>query len=691
MRISSLSLLALAILAAGCSGDKLEPDPSLDDVTLNLEDPELSWSASTYTATIGAENSFPVLNNKHGVPVTYTSSDALVATISADGAVSLVSAGTVSITASSTANSTYSATSVSYQLTVKKEESGQEQGSDGAGSYVFDSTGDPSSDDDVSNTTFKRMITITFAASGATVTGDDNGYVTVEGNNVTVNNTGSDAIVYKLTGSASNGYFKLYSSKKQAIFLNGLTLTNPDGAAINNQSGKRTFVLVEGTNTLSDGSSATYATSEKEDMKAVFFSEGQLIFSGSGSLTVRADNQQGKAGIASDDYVRVMASPSIQVNAGSSAGHGIRGKDYVQLTGGHLTVSTAAAGKKGIGSDDYVLVEGGTHEITVTGGVVYDTEDAEYKGSAGIKADNYFGMTGGTVTIKNTGDGGKGVSAGSYDFDTQNHTLSDSYISGGTLNITTTGSEVNDESAKGLKIGYKQSVGSGYQWAGNMIVSGGTIIINCAKCEGFEVKGDLTFTGGEVYVVSTGDDAINCQGEMNVNDGYIFAYSTQNDAMDSNGNMNLNGGYVFAICAKGPPEVALDANSEEGKKLYINKGATLVAYGGLESGYSAAQSVYSMECSGGNWNALYDGKSFIAAFLVPSGISSVAVSAPSLSSGFKGVSVSGTTSCNGYWAISGISGGSSVKLDTYSNQGVPGGGPGGPGGGPGGPGGPGGH
>ena len=550
---------------------------------------------------------------------------------------------------------------------------------EGAGTYTYSSTGDASSEDDISNTTFTRMITITYSGSGAIVTGDYYGYVSVSGNKVTVNNTGSENIVYKLTGSASDGFFKLYSTKKQAILMSGLTLTNTAGAVVNNQSGKRTFVIVEGTNTLSDGSSAAYSTTGDEDMKGVLFSEGQLVFSGSGTLTVNANNKQEKSGIVSDDYIRVMSSPIIKVTAGSSAGHGIRGKEYVQLTSGTLTVSTSASKKKGIASDDYVLVEGGTHTVTVSGGVAYDSDDAEYKGSAGMKADNYFGMTGGVVTIKNTGSGGKGVSAGSYDYDETNHTLSDSYISGGTLNITTTGSESNDVSSKGIKIGYKVQSGRTYKYAGNMIVSGGSIIVSSSKSEAFEVKGNLTFSGGETYVSSSADDAINCAGEMNVNGGYIYAYSSQNDAMDSNGNMKLNGGYVFAITTKGVPEVALDANTEGGYKLYINSGCTLVAYGGLENNYSASQTVSSMSCTAGSWNALKSSNGFIAAFKAPSVISSVAVSAPSLSTGAKSVSVSGTTYCNGIWARAGISGGTSVSLTSYS--GGQGGGPGGHGGG----------
>ena len=679
--MSALAALLLLLPVGGCVGDLITIEDDEEEVIVQV-DPGLAWSTSYCEATLGAENTFPTLTNEFGVSVTYASSNTSVATVSADGTISLAAKGTTTISASFEGNDTYSAAAASYALTVS------DGSDDGAVSMNFESSGDASSDDDISNTTFTRLVTVTFSSGGASVSGysavGDVFDVSVSGNQVTITYSGSENVAYKLTGTASDGFFKLYSSKKQALWLSGVSLTNSSGAAINNQSGKRTFVYVEGTNTLADGASAAYSTSGDEDMKGVLFSEGQLIFSGSGSLTVKANNKQSKSGIVSDDYIRLMDGPTVQVSAGSNAGHGLRGKEYVQLSGGTLGISTAAAMKKGVGSDGYVLVEGGETTISVTGGVAYDSDDAEYSGTAGIKADNYFGMTGGTVTITNSGSGGKGVSAGSYDYYSSNGSLSDSYISGGTLTIKTTGSESNDVSSKGIKIGFKQKSGNKYVYAGNLKISGGVISVTCSKSEGIEAKGNLTISGGETYVYSTGDDAINCQGEMNITGGYVYGYSTANDAIDSNGNMKLSGGYVFAVTTKGSPEVALDANTEGGYKLYINSGATVVAYGGLESGYSASQTVYSMSCSAGNWNALHNGSSYIAAFKAPSGISSMAVSAPSLSKGYTGVTVS-DSACNGTWASSGISGGTETSLTTYSggnNGGNNGGGPGG--GGPGG-------
>ena len=117
-------------------------------------------------------------------------------------------------------------------------------------------TVDSEDDDYIENTTFDKTITITFSTSGAaTVSGDDEGIVSISGNDVIATNTGKNVIKYVLTGETTDGFFKLYSSKKQAIVLNGVKITNPDGAAINNQSKKRTFIVLNdgSKNYLTDG------------------------------------------------------------------------------------------------------------------------------------------------------------------------------------------------------------------------------------------------------------------------------------------------------------------------------------------------------------------------------------------------------------------------------------------------------
>lgn len=558
---------------------------------------------------------------------------------------------------------------------------------------VIPDTPDADEEDNYKSTNFDRDITITFSnEADASVEGDVNGIVSVSGNHVTVNNTTTEKVRYTLVGSTSDGSFKIAASqKKQAIVLNGVHLVNLSGAAINIQSGKRCFVCVNAENTLEDEGSSPYTVSGTEDQKAVLFSEGQLIFCGEGQLTVSAHNTIGKNGITSDDYIHVMDAPNIVVNCDPCAGHGIKGKDYVRISDlCTVEVSTSADMKKGIISDDYVLVEGGSTTVNVHGGTAYDSEDKEYKGSAGVKADNYFAMTGGTLTIKNTGNGGKGIHAGSYDFDATNHTVADSYISGGTIKIETKGSEQNDVSAKGIKVGWAIKNGTDDHAkvlanAGNLLIGGGKITITSTGGEGLESKGCLFISGGELSVTSQADDAINCQGQLDVTGGYVYAFSSANDAMDSNQNMILSGGYVLAISTRGTPELGLDANSEDGYKVYIKSGATVVSYGGIEGGFSAAQSVYSFSGAGNAWNALYGSNGYLCAFKSPSAsVSTFAVSAPGLSSGYKSVSVGGETFCGEKWAVANISGGTSVALSNYSGggSGNPGGGfPGGGGGG----------
>ena len=105
-------------------------------------------------------------------------------------------------------------------------------------------------------------------------------------------------------------------------------------------------------------------------------------------------------------------------------------------------------------------------------------------------------------------------------------------------------------------------------------------MVSSSKSEAFEAKGNLNISGGSLYASSNGDDAINSGGELNITGGYVYAYSSANDAMDANHDFTLSGGYVFAVCTAGSPEVAMDANTEERYTLYINNGATVVAYGG---------------------------------------------------------------------------------------------------------------
>lgn len=80
----------------------------------------LSWGTASRTVTIGSEeNVFPTLTNSNKLPIKYKSSEESVATINAEGVITLIAKGVTNITASFAGNDEYEASEVTYELTVK--------------------------------------------------------------------------------------------------------------------------------------------------------------------------------------------------------------------------------------------------------------------------------------------------------------------------------------------------------------------------------------------------------------------------------------------------------------------------------------------------------------------------------------------------------------------------------------------
>ena len=489
---------------------------------------------------------------------------------------------------------------------------------------------DSEDDDYIENTSFGKTITITFSKSGtATVSGDDAGIVTINGNDVTATNNTENIIRYVLTGETNDGFFKLYSSKKQAIVLNGVSITNPDGAAINNQSKKRTFIVLnDGTkNYLTDGTNYSDAT-DNEDMKACFFSEGQLVFSGSGYLEVDANC---KAGIRSDDYVRTMPKSNIFVDA--SSGNGIRGNDAVIVTGGVINVNVTGTADKGVSTDGEIRIDGGRTTILTSGGYEYDEDDKDYSACSGLKADSVVTINGGELNIMSTGTGGKGINCD----DKIN-------INDGVIRIITTGKRQKDSKGSVSPKGIKAD--------GNITVKGGQTQVRLEGTgdgtEGIESKGEIHIEAGTVESYSY-DDAINSAGNLYIDGGYVYARSYNNDGIDANKNLYINGGVVVAEGA-GQPECGLDA--AEQYKAYINGGTVVAVGGGLQAiDSSSKQASIAVSAQMGTTIGVLDGSKAILAYTTPSQNSGTAlmISSPSFKSGSSytlrsGCDVTGGTS-----------------------------------------------
>ena len=327
--------------------------------------------------------------------------------------------------------------------------------------------------DYVENTDFSRSITINYNGETATVEGTVSG-VLVETDGAHVSVTSAKGHVnYILTGNTSNGSFKVYSFNKFCITLNGVSITNPTGSAITNQCGKSCYlVLADGTtNNLADG--PTYTEVELEDQKGALFSEGQIIFSGKGSLNVTAT---GKGAIVSDDYLRFRPGPHISVT--SSAGNGVKGKDAVFIDGGVLNIAVNAAGAKGINSEGQVAVRGGRTTVLNSGNSRIENTDTTT--CAAIKADSLLLISGGVLRLKASGEGGKGINC--------DRSIT---MSGGDVAAVATG---------------KKDIGSpkGVKCDDTITVSGGSFYAYSAKAAPVDAAGGLTVSApANTYVYVT--------------------------------------------------------------------------------------------------------------------------------------------------------------------------------------------
>ena len=507
-----------------------------------------------------------------------------------------------------------------------------------------------------------NTVEVVYNGTTATVAVADNvaQYLTVTQSGAHVSIAQSDSlaneITYKLSGTSTDGEFYMSGSYKATLELNGLTLTNVtpvySGATIHIQNGKRinVKVITGTTNTLVDAASGS--------QKGCLYVKGHAEFKQQGTLNVVGNVKHGiKAGeyislknatlnvtsavgdgISCNEYF-LMESGTINISGTSDDGiqcdldgdvstgetedHEDEDSGNMYITGGTININCSAIAAKGIKSAGDIFISGDpVINVTTSGKGTWDEDDLETKAACGISSDRNIDISGGTLTLTATGSGGKGmkcdsiltISGGDITVATSGGLY---YNNGTTENTNYTGNtdHVSSDyysSPKGIKAGLKTENGNSYTCSGGMVISGGNIKVTTSgrNGEGIESKNTLEINGGEIYVNSY-DDGINSAQDMTVNGGYIYAHSNNNDGMDANGNFYINGGLVYAIGSRSP-EVALDANTEEGKKLYIN-GGVVIAVNGIEHGSAVTQPyTQSSSISSNSWYTVTYGENAVA-------------------------------------------------------------------------------
>jgi trimeric autotransporter adhesin len=340
--------------------------------------------------------------------------------------------------------------------------------------------------------------------------------VNINGSSVTIHSTDEAANVnYKLSGATSNGLFKLYGEKKCNLFLDGLTLANPNGPAVNIQSGKKTTVyLLHGTaNTLTDGVSYADSTvtdaGATEDQKAAFFSEGPLVFNGTGGLTIHGNGTVQHA-LCSDDFIQIDGGSIVITGA---AKDGMHANDGIVMTNG--TVDVTASGD---------AMDGGDGNIEILGGGITTKNTAAE--AAGMRCDSALVVSGGTIRMTVGGDGAKGLKSG------KNMTLT-----GGTFVINTSGNAALIASGSGFNPSYC----TGIKCDSMLTINGADITLTSSGKggKGISSDGDLEILGGSVKVTTSGAGATY----MN-SSGATDAYNAT--SLTANGDIRLLGGTITA-------------------------------------------------------------------------------------------------------------------------------------------------
>lgn len=514
----------------------------------------------------------------------------------------------------------------------------------------------------------------------------------------------SKEITYTLSGTSQKGSLYMNGSLKATFILNGLSLTNPDSAAINIRDGKRIAIqLADGTtNSLVDGTSGS--------QKACFAIKGHAEFSGGGTLNVTGNT---KHAIWSKEYIQVKASVGT-INILKAVSDGINCNQYYQQNGG--TVAISGVGDDGIqvsyetDDDDnkvvdeentaQLIVRGGTLKVNVTGlatkglnaegdiivnseksvpvitvsstgNGTWDSDDSEAKASACIKSDANVTIADGTLTLTSTGTGGKCIKCDSV-----------LTVTGGTITAKSTGAVYTYGSSSyyssrkqapgGPGGGGWPGGGGGGGWpgggggggntsssnkcspkalksTGNMVFSGGTIDATSTNSEAIESKSCITIEGDAVVKGYAGDDVINSASHMYIKGGTVTVYSTGNDGLDANGNIYISGGHTIAYGTRSP-ECGIDANEEQNYTVYFT-GGELIAIGGGNSvpGNSSSTQCYvttSGSVSANTSVALSNGSTTLATFTMPYAYSngSILVTAPGMTKGSSYTLKLGSTS-----------------------------------------------
>ncbi len=408
-----------------------------------------------------------------------------------------------------------------------------------AGSVVYFSSGNttiPYTTSDIDSMSFgedSNTITVTYRDDEVYVVNPlayEGVSVTVSGADVTVHSTtDTKDINYQLSGTTSDGMFKVYSEKRFNLLLNGVSITNSDGPAINIQAKNKVSVtLMDGTtSSLTDGSEYIAApidsAGKSEDQKAAFFSEGKLVFGGTGTLEING-NGEDKSALCSDGSIQIDQG-IIGVN--SAMKDGIHGKSGVFISDGMVDVTASGDG-----------IDGDEGCIAIFGGsVTVNCPSADVKG---ICSDSTLTISGGIINLTMSGDQSKGL--------TSKQPMN---LSGGDITIKTSGGVILEALGSGYDPSYATAI-KGDSTSVNFSGANVNIVCNGAANKAISADGNITVSGGTIKVTATGSGA-TYKNSSGTTDSYASTCLTSDSTISI-----LNGTIILSNSGSGGDGISCD-------------------------------------------------------------------------------------------------------------------------------------
>ncbi len=372
---------------------------------------------------------------------------------------------------------------------------------------------------DINKTTTNIIKSITYEEENINLNGYDEVNINLNNENKIYSITKGG--IYHFNGTL-NGYIKIDTDDNVKIILDNVNITNTNGPCIYGINSKSISIELVGNNTLTDGSEYTEIL---EEVKSTIFSNDDLIFSGTGTLTINSNYNDS---ISSDDDI-LIENGTYNIK---SVDDGIRGKDSVVIYSGEFNINSGGDGIKSTNDEEsdkgYILIKNGTFNITSSN----DSIDA-----INVEIDN------GVFNIKTNGnstDSVKGIKA-------DNNIL----IKDGTFNIDSMDDSIHSNGDMQIDKGtFKiNSDDDGIHADGQIILNDGNFDINAH--EGIEAT-YIKINGGTININSS-DDGINAANKsskysatVEINGGNITIKMGQGDTdgIDSNGNIYINGGTI---------------------------------------------------------------------------------------------------------------------------------------------------